>query len=577
MKHDRAPRLGDLAQTLIYMLVAVLFSLLLCEPLSRSNHSFRIVVLLRNQISETISDPELQWLVALLLIVLYLLSALPEILQFRNSEKSIVSQSLVPGTSSLGISNTKVSTDYTAHCILTFILIVSVFYIIRYKQDSSSNNVIVLLSSVNIGALAGIVVRGFPRSINTIKGDPDLSVESRFATRFTLPKTRGNRLKLFVLLIPLILAYLTIASGEESNFQYFGNVRWVGLWYNPNLYGSLMAVGLILGVGYVAFDTTRTSLSQMSRFLCTMSSFFCFLGLLFSYSRGAWLGSILGLSYVCLSKLVLMAATSGRDSNKARISKRIIRIAPYCVLLFLALVIIGFWHFRFTEFPLVRRVFSIANPLDFSWRNRIYTWVGAIEMIANRPMTGFGWVSSEQIFFDDFNNWELSDASAFRLNDFLCLGASYGLPVVFFFAVSIVLVIRKPCADILKAANAVGAQDRCNFKFISDHNICNSEIRIIDSCSNSDEFGMVCTIIGALIHLVVVFWFEGCFFVVPTAALFWLLIFIVRNFNLRLVFSEPALETGLKLRKISTNRGFGWFSRFFCSIVAGYALIITVI
>lgn len=577
MKDDHAQRVRNLLPKVLFTLTTISFFLLLAEPLSRSNLFFGPIVSARNVVSETISDPQLQWLVVLLLLVLYLLSALPDILRDKRVPTLVGPKSIARSASFSATSAYQGAISYTAHCILAFVLIITAAYFCRYQLDSSSDNVIVLLASINVGALASLWVKGFRSPQKWTEGGPVPSLKCGIETWAEMFRLRVNRLKIFVVIIPVLLAVLTIASGDESRFTYLGQVRWVGIWYNPNLYGSLMASGLILSIGYVAFDTPRTVIGQLIRVLCALSGCLCFLGLVFSYSRGAWLGSLLGLSFVGCAKVMLDIVVLSHNKQDSEFSRQVIKLAPYIVLAVVSLAVIGFWHFRFTEIPLVRRIFSIANPFDFSWRNRVYTWFGAFEMIVARPFTGFGWVASERIFHANYNHWELLDTSAYRLNDFLCLAASYGLPTVSLLMVSILLAIQSQCVDIVNALKAVCVYNHCSFKLIPSPGIGIVETGIVDIKGAADGIGIACTIVGALIHLAATFWFEGCLFIVPTAVLFWLLIFLIQDFPLRLVSFRAASDAGQTVARTGASWAFSRYWRVFCLCVAGYAVSLTIL
>ena len=96
-------------------------------------------------------------------------------------------------------------------------------------------------------------------------------------------------------------------------FQYRGQRRWTGVWDNPNTYGVLMGVGAVLAAGLLVasyrlqvagLHSPRSRVWRISRFhkLNVLALFaasgLCGFGLLKSYSRGAWLGTAVGIGFL---------------------------------------------------------------------------------------------------------------------------------------------------------------------------------------------------------------------------------------------------------------------------------------
>lgn len=259
---------------------------------------------------------------------------------------------------------------------------------------------------------------------------------------------------LCVLAVLLALAGLAHPAASRE-FQYRGQTRWVGLWENPNIFGVLMALGVVLAAGLlllhrvggiraspsfppsgekgrgegervpgVALPVFRSRvppwLSPAIWLACLAS---CATGLLFSYSRGAWLGAALGLGWLGWS--ILRSATEPPPPPCPRLLL-LRRCAPGLLLLALSLGVIAFWSLRHTEIPLLRRVFTVGNPNDFSWRNRVATWPGAIEVMARKPATGWGWNRPAAVYEYGHQPVWLSEGAAITLNDYLMLGMTLG-------------------------------------------------------------------------------------------------------------------------------------------------------
>ena len=119
-----------------------------------------------------------------------------------------------------------------------------------------------------------------------------------------------------VIWLIVLLSAAAVWQGETGHlFQYRGQARWSGPWDNPNTFGLLMGVGLVLAVGRLVQSLKskvqslpnaehRTSNIQhpiLNWGLWVKGAFFLGaaavmgVGVLKSYSRGAWVGTAVGL------------------------------------------------------------------------------------------------------------------------------------------------------------------------------------------------------------------------------------------------------------------------------------------
>ena len=208
-----------------------------------------------------------------------------------------------------------------------------------------------------------------------------------------------------------------------------------------------------------------------------------------SYSRGAWLGTICGLVYLFWSNV-----QSLRSETHSRLifwwAKNSLLVAIILVSTFL----LAFWHFRQVDWNPARRAFSTANAVDFSWRNRVAAWEGALQMMVERPWFGSGWNRLEPLYKHYYLPPKLNESAAIEMNDYFVLGATLGIPALFCFGMYLGLSLTKK----LESGNL------------------KREIM---------ELGwlkMVCRA-GAIV-LLVGFWFDGGLFNLPTAVAFWVLL-----------------------------------------------------
>jgi O-antigen ligase len=333
----------------------------------------------------------------------------------------------------------------------------------------------------------------------------------------------------FVLtMLVLLLACASLWQPEYGmEFQYHGQRRWTGPWDNPNIYGILMGVGAILAVGLLVSRLKAKGQSRSTSECGTRSAEWprwvkiillltaaglCALGLVKSYSRGAWVGTACGLGWLLwqwISRTHLTPALSPRPpggegealSCHSCVSWFTRNWRPFCVVLASALVL-SFWQFRYTENPLARRVFSIGNPNDFSWRNRVATWAGAVTMLKDRPWLGHGWGKAEEVFRKQYKPVRLEDTAAIQMNDYLMLGISCGVPALLCFVSYIWLSCRRPMG---------ASRARTELQ--------TSDLRLQTS---------VVATAGATV-LLIGFWFDGGLFKLVTGAVFWVLVELSRS------------------------------------------------
>lgn len=216
-------------------------------------------------------------------------------------------------------------------------------------------------------------------------------------------------------------------------YQYRGVVRWKGLWDTPNTFGVLMAAGLVLaaGLAWKALVAVPAEQGRRTRWLRVAVWVFCAAvtgtALLKSYSRGAWLGAGLGLGW--LGWVWLRSATE--NSASASPALRIVwACAPAWLLALAAAGVLAFWSLRHTESPLVRRAFTVGNVNDFSWRNRVATWPGALEAMSRKPLVGWGWGRPANVFERGHKPAALSEGGAVTLNNYLMVGMMLGAPAL---------------------------------------------------------------------------------------------------------------------------------------------------
>ena len=514
--------------------------------------------------------------------------------------------------------------------LLCFVAIVLLRYAFDYTNAARSLQVVVLLTGIVIGKgfafYANRRVAIGDRREEVRRGSPLPAVggarvpASQLVSSLAPPEETGTqgltRPTMILGIIVFLLACASLYQPERGmEFQYRGQRRWTGVWDNPNTYGVLMGVGLTLAVGLLAQFNAKAqrgkgasrkdeklgrvtpcapgtdgaepstcnfqpaTVPKLSCSSCVSwlkriwfpllligAGGLCGFGLLKSYSRGAWLGTAVGIGFLIwkwinrthltpsLSPVEAERVTGAHGVTRPTIQiSRIWRISrlrgnlfPSSILLF-SILIISFWQFRHTESPLLRRVFSMGNPNDFSWRNRVTAWQGAGRMMWDKPLTGFGWGKAEEIYSKEYRAARLEESAAVQLNDYLMIGISAGVPALICLIAYLWLVLGRrqvgrgsplPAALVADTDGAHGVtRPTINFqpstpKEAESRHLTpalspfeaerESELSTIHSqLSTTAAAGVAVLLIG--------FWFDGGLFKLPTCVVFWVLLELCRR------------------------------------------------
>jgi O-antigen ligase len=316
--------------------------------------------------------------------------------------------------------------------LLGFVLLALCTYALDYESASKSLNYLGLLSGVAVGkGAACLLTLGYRRRRSVLF--PSMCV--------------------LLLLVSALAVSAFWDSGSFTETHYRGVKRWSGIWNNPNRYGLLMGTGLVLAAGLFAgsFKLQASSSKRVlaarcrgaMRVLLFAAGSLCAFGLVKSLSRGAWLGTVMGLG--CLVWTWRWRLGSGVQKAWLKSDSRKLlaeNLRPLFVM-FLSIFIICFWEFRHTEHPVFRRVFSVGNVNDFSWRNRVTGWSGGIKAIADKPITGHGWGGWERSFDEKYKADRLEGLGVVNTNDYLTIGISCGLPAVVCLLIHVGTIFRR--------------------------------------------------------------------------------------------------------------------------------------
>ena len=406
-------------------------------------------------------------------------------------------------------------------------------YTFDYTQAVKSTQALTLLGAAVLGQGAAVWA-----------GWGETNLESRVQS----PKS-PERTVVGVLVVLLAGAAVWLEETGQL-FQYRGLTRWSGPWDNPNTFGMLMGGGLVLTMGLLV-QSLKSKVQSLSiaewggpsltskvqclksnacRTLLLAAAGVMGVGLVKSYSRGAWVGAVVGLGFLILQSSRFKVEGS---RFKGRLALGVVVVS---------LGVLAFWGLRQAEWGMVRRAYSAANANDFSWRNRLAAYEGALQMMADKPWFGFGWSQPERVYDRYYQAAKVDEGAAIQLNDYLTLGTTLGLPALVCFAAYVgrCLVRSAECGVRSEGQRRSEAQS-LKSKIQSPENgrqrAALPPPPTLDFRLWTLDYTAVCRA-GAAV-LLVGFWFDGGLFKLATAAPFWILLELGRE------ESEPAkIEDG---------------------------------
>ncbi len=327
------------------------------------------------------------------------------------------------------------------------------------------------------------------------------------------------------LVIVLLIVMLSVSSLWPSDvvtiFQYRGQARWREPWDNPNTFGMLMGLGLTLALGELVssfkFSVSSRQGKKIARWfyavLFLIAAVLLGIGLTKSYSRGAWVGVVSAVAYLVWQALERgdlsplwesRQVATGKSADESAHS--ILKASPLPIgIIAVSIFVIAFWYFRDAEHHVARRTFSGGNINDFSWRNRVAAYEGSLQMMASKPLFGFGWNQPEKIYGQYYAAPKVGEGMAIHMNDYFTLGTTLGIPALLCFVGYIWLSLTWRAERGTQNGNQkLGVRSE---KLEWEKAICRA---------------------GAIV-LLVGFFFDGGLFKLATGATFWILLELGRE------------------------------------------------
>jgi hypothetical protein len=365
--------------------------------------------------------------------------------------------------------------------LIGLLLIAVAMYFISYVESSSATDAIMLLAGVTLGKSAFALLRGD-------KGRNDAACFIRRSSLVT-----------FLVGLVVLLVFSSWWHLNLSNNYYHGP-RWMGLWHNPNIYGILMGIGVVLSAGLIALslksevrslkpaelvaeNKVGDSRSLSLRIFFFTAAFMMGTGLVFSYSRGAWAGTAIGLLYLAKSygKFKLRFILAG--------------------IVVMAAILFFFWHDTPDNAPWYMKRMDFSRP---SAQHRVSAWRGALQIMRDHPF-GVGWNKVIEIYEEHYSPPK-DGAAAITTNNYLMLGTQLGLPGLICFIAYITLRLKNLKPKIQNPTLENGAAiDAGRWALDSE-----------------DATQVACR--AGTVALLVAFWFDGGLFTLATAPVFWMLL-----------------------------------------------------
>lgn len=337
-----------------------------------------------------------------------------------------------------------------------------------------STNLMVLLVGIVASQISGMLLRS---------GDND-GFEFRYAN--------------LVFFVVFLAATSLVRFHIPHTYLYRSQVRWTGLWVNPNTFGVLMGVGVVMAVGLIFLILQTGRFRAAKVVFLGIATGFAVIGLLHSYSRGAWLGVSCGLIYLGFRVI------GARGISQSKAIRWMHRNIVCTLIIVFSLALVAFWHFENAQQRLARRAFSVRSQNDFSLRNRLAAYEGALQMMADKPWFGFGWNKPEAVYTQYYRPATVDEGLAIELNDFFTLGTTLGLPALLCFVAYVAFSFMP------KARDEVQRETKGLNVNLKSGNVQVSLIRAVCQA-------------GAVV-LLISFFFDGGLFKIALAVPFWILL-----------------------------------------------------
>jgi len=295
------------------------------------------------------------------------------------------------------------------------------YFFLTTSFDTSSRNVLTLTGTCVVG-LGMAFFAG-----------PNLADKTRWLGRVSL-------------VLIFLLAIGSLVKGDQLNgYEYRAVERHGGLWGNPNTYGLLMSCGLVLATGLLVSKLSTARSASWKGILCAVflgaAATLLLRGTILSMSRGAWLGAAMAFGWLAYGYAKQPLGDAATLRGKPPWWTWLLANRRSVFVLVIAFGLLSFWTLRHVEHPYIRRAFTMGNPSDLSWRNRVISYEQALQMIGDRPWLGYGWSQWQTIHREFYQPLTQDEGGAITLNDYFIMSIASGLPALLAFLAYVWLAI----------------------------------------------------------------------------------------------------------------------------------------
>lgn len=244
----------------------------------------------------------------------------------------------------------------------------------------------------------------------------------------------------------------------------------------------------------------RSAVGNWQMAILLVAIFMTSVGLVMSYSRGAWVGAAVGLLY--------LAKSYGKFKWRWGLPPALVALAVICF----------FWHNTSDNAQWYLKRLDLSRA---SAQHRVAAWKAGFAMLRDRPF-GVGWNTTEKIYRKNYSPPE-GGASAIVTNDYLMLGTQLGLPGLICFVAYVALCFRnRPLNWLLPKRPSSGLRPPSPVPTSEGQSAGSGEGIITSPVTCHLSLQTACRA-GAL-ALLVAFWFDGGLFKLATASVFWILL-----------------------------------------------------
>lgn len=232
---------------------------------------------------------------------------------------------------------------------------------------------------------------------------------------------------ILAIIIPSLLTFRGSSGSNSKVFYYHSAERMAGAWSEPNTFGCLCGVGLVLAIAQYLSLFSQQCGPRERWFRYGIHLFFpplialTLIGLIGSYSRGAWVATVFAL----LFWWIRIRSPTRKRPNVPIVVINPVSLVSLCAI-FIGMVVFACWQLRDSQVLPVRRAMSIFNRDDFSWQNRLSAWTGSLQIIVDNP---FGNIRDdcEELYTAYYLPSDTVESSAIHSNSLLLAVANLGL------------------------------------------------------------------------------------------------------------------------------------------------------